>query len=49
LAAEHERWTARNSAAHVAGRRIRYHYRVESEDEAGNVAASSDLTFKTKR
>ena len=27
----------------------RYHYRVESEDEAGNLAASADLTFKTKR
>jgi hypothetical protein len=27
----------------------RYHYRVESEDEAGNPAASTDLTFKTKR
>jgi chitodextrinase len=25
----------------------RYHYRVESEDEAGNLAASPDLTFKT--
>lgn len=27
----------------------RYHYRVESEDEAGNLAASADLTFKTAR
>jgi len=27
----------------------RYHYRVESEDEAGNLAASTDLTFKTAR
>ena len=27
----------------------RYHYRVESEDEAGNLAASADLTFKTSR
>ena len=27
----------------------RYHYRVESEDEAGNRAASADLTFKTAR
>jgi hypothetical protein len=27
----------------------RYHYRVESEDEAGNPAASADLTFKTAR
>jgi hypothetical protein len=27
----------------------RYHYRVESEDEAGNPAASTHLTFKTKR
>jgi phosphodiesterase/alkaline phosphatase D-like protein len=27
----------------------RYHYRVESEDEAGNTAASADLTFKTSR
>jgi phosphodiesterase/alkaline phosphatase D-like protein len=25
----------------------RYHYRVESKDEAGNLAASADLTFKT--
>jgi chitodextrinase len=25
----------------------RYRYRVESEDEAGNLAASPDLTFKT--
>jgi hypothetical protein len=27
----------------------RYHFRVESEDEAGNLAASADLTVKTKR
>lgn len=27
----------------------RYHYRVESEDEAGNLAAFADLTFKTAR
>ena len=27
----------------------RYHYRVESEDEASNPAASADLTFKTAR
>lgn len=27
----------------------RYHYRVESTDEAGNRAASADLTFKTAR
>jgi len=27
----------------------RYHYRVESEDEAGTPAASADLTFKTRR
>jgi len=27
----------------------RYHYRVQSEDEAGNLAASTDLTFKTAR
>ena len=27
----------------------RYHCRVESEDEAGNLAASTDLTFKTAR
>jgi len=28
--------------------RTRYHYSVESEDEAGNPAASADLTFKTR-
>jgi hypothetical protein len=27
----------------------RYRYRVESEDEAGNLAASTNLTFKTAR
>jgi hypothetical protein len=27
----------------------RYHSRVESEDEAGNLSASADLTFKTAR
>ncbi len=27
----------------------RYHCRVESKDEAGNLAASADLTFKTVR
>ena len=27
----------------------RYPYLVESEDEAGNPAASADLTFKTRR
>ena len=27
----------------------RYHYSVESEDEAGNPGASADLTFKTAR
>src|SRR5918998_645496 len=27
----------------------RYHFRVESRDEAGNLAASSDLTFRTAR
>ena len=27
----------------------RYHFRVESPDEAGNLAASADLTFKTAR
>jgi phosphodiesterase/alkaline phosphatase D-like protein len=27
----------------------RYHYRVESQDEAGNLTASADLTFKTAR
>ncbi len=27
----------------------RYHNRVESEDEAGNPAASASLTFKTRR
>ena len=27
----------------------RYHYRVESEDEAGNLSASADLAFKTSR
>jgi phosphodiesterase/alkaline phosphatase D-like protein len=27
----------------------RYHYRVDSEDEAGNPAASAGLTFKTAR
>jgi hypothetical protein len=27
----------------------RYHYRVESKDEAGNMAASAELTFKTAR
>ena len=27
----------------------RYHYRVESKDEAGNLAASADLTFKAAR
>jgi len=27
----------------------RYHYQVESEDEAGNLAVSADLTFKTAR
>jgi chitodextrinase len=27
----------------------RYHFRVESRDEAGNLAASADLTFKTAR
>jgi hypothetical protein len=27
----------------------RYHYQVESEDEASNLAVSADLTFKTAR
>ncbi len=27
----------------------RYHFRVESPDEAGNLAASADLTFKAAR
>jgi hypothetical protein len=27
----------------------RYHCRVESKDEAGNLAATADLTFKTVR
>jgi hypothetical protein len=27
----------------------RYHFRVESRDEAGNLAASADLTFRTAR
>jgi hypothetical protein len=30
-------------------RDTRYHYRVESRDEAGNLATSADLTFKTVR
>jgi len=51
-------WRARSSTSLVVRHAItltglsastRYHYRVESEDEAGNPAASADLTFKTRR